>query len=118
MAIVMDDQFLQNCIEDESGLVDRNGVAVGPKDEVGVGKEVGPENEDVGGPAQEVVKGEDDACAAALEALLKEVNVGEESYKTTTKGKSNVSISVEIEEFANLEVSLPPPPAVGMVFDS
>uniref|UniRef100_A0A803N0U0 FAR1 domain-containing protein n=1 Tax=Chenopodium quinoa TaxID=63459 RepID=A0A803N0U0_CHEQI len=43
---------------------------------------------------------------------MSEVNVGEESYKTPTKGKSNVSISVEIEEFANVEVSLSPPPAV------
>uniref|UniRef100_A0A803LHT9 Uncharacterized protein n=1 Tax=Chenopodium quinoa TaxID=63459 RepID=A0A803LHT9_CHEQI len=62
-------------------------------------------------------KGEEDELEFALDALLKEVNVGEESYKTPTKGKSTVAISFEIEEFANVEVSLPPP-KVGMVFDS
>uniref|UniRef100_A0A803MM55 Uncharacterized protein n=1 Tax=Chenopodium quinoa TaxID=63459 RepID=A0A803MM55_CHEQI len=46
-----------------------------------------------------------------------EVNVGEESYKTPAKGKSTVAITFEIEELANVEVSLLPPD-VGMVFDS
>ncbi|XP_021732656.1 uncharacterized protein LOC110699460 [Chenopodium quinoa] len=62
-------------------------------------------------------RAEEDELEFALDALLKEVNVGEESYKTPTKGKSTVAISFEIEEFANVEVSLPPP-NVGMVFDS
>uniref|UniRef100_A0A803N4M6 Uncharacterized protein n=1 Tax=Chenopodium quinoa TaxID=63459 RepID=A0A803N4M6_CHEQI len=55
--------------------------------------------------------------ALALQTLLKEVNVGEESYKTPIKVKSSVAISFEIEEVANVEVSLTPP-NVGMVFDS
>uniref|UniRef100_A0A803LQK2 Protein FAR1-RELATED SEQUENCE n=1 Tax=Chenopodium quinoa TaxID=63459 RepID=A0A803LQK2_CHEQI len=37
-------------------------------------------------------------CAAALELLLNQVIVGEESFKTPTKGKGNVSISIQIEE--------------------
>ncbi|XP_021767558.1 uncharacterized protein LOC110731950 [Chenopodium quinoa] len=58
-----------------------------------------------------------DGCSLALKALLKEVIVGEESYQTPTKGKSRVAICFEIEEFANVEVSLPPPEP-GMIFDS
>uniref|UniRef100_A0A803MRA8 Vitamin K epoxide reductase domain-containing protein n=1 Tax=Chenopodium quinoa TaxID=63459 RepID=A0A803MRA8_CHEQI len=59
-----------------------------------------------------------DGGAAALEALLNQV-VGEESFRTPKKGKSNVLVSVEIEEPVELELDVPlPPPAVGMVFAS
>ncbi|XP_021737618.1 protein FAR1-RELATED SEQUENCE 1-like [Chenopodium quinoa] len=67
--------------------------------------------------AIEEVEDDEGGCSLALQALLKEVTVGEESYKTPTKGKSRVAISFEIEEFANVEVSLPPPEP-GMIFDS
>ncbi|XP_021749343.1 protein FAR-RED IMPAIRED RESPONSE 1-like [Chenopodium quinoa] len=62
---------------------------------------------------------DDDFCAAALDALLNQVVVGEESYRTPKKGKSNVLLSVEIEEPVELEVDVPlPPPSVGMLFGS
>uniref|UniRef100_A0A803MP52 FAR1 domain-containing protein n=1 Tax=Chenopodium quinoa TaxID=63459 RepID=A0A803MP52_CHEQI len=54
---------------------------------------------------------------ASLSELLKGVVVGEESYKTPKKGFSSVAISVEIEEFVEVDVGLPPP-SVGMVFQS
>uniref|UniRef100_A0A803MEV3 Protein FAR1-RELATED SEQUENCE n=1 Tax=Chenopodium quinoa TaxID=63459 RepID=A0A803MEV3_CHEQI len=60
--------------------------------------------------------GEGVGCAAALEALLNEVVVGEESFKTPTKGKANVSISIQIEEEGGeveMDVALPPP-SIGM----
>uniref|UniRef100_A0A803MK48 FAR1 domain-containing protein n=1 Tax=Chenopodium quinoa TaxID=63459 RepID=A0A803MK48_CHEQI len=66
---------------------------------------------------------------AALQALLKGLSIkilplkekwvviGEESYKTPKKGFSSVAISVEIEEYVEVDVGLPPP-AFGMVFQS
>uniref|UniRef100_A0A803MLE9 FAR1 domain-containing protein n=1 Tax=Chenopodium quinoa TaxID=63459 RepID=A0A803MLE9_CHEQI len=64
-----------------------------------------------GGQVEEVNDG------SALRELLKGVVVGEESYKTPKKGFSSVAISVEIEEFVEVDVGLPPP-SVGMVFQS
>ncbi|XP_021721512.1 protein FAR1-RELATED SEQUENCE 5-like [Chenopodium quinoa] len=126
--LILDDPFLQNCIEVECGSVGGHWAAgenVFVAEEVegipaeGVADVENLEEEVVivGGSEEQDGAGEDEAHAAAIEELLKEVNVGEESYKTPTKGKSNVDISVEVEEFANVEVSLPPP-TVGMVFDS
>uniref|UniRef100_A0A803N7T2 Protein FAR1-RELATED SEQUENCE n=1 Tax=Chenopodium quinoa TaxID=63459 RepID=A0A803N7T2_CHEQI len=43
-------------------------------------------------------------CAAALELLLNQVIVGEESFKTPTKGKGNVSIIIQIEEAGEVEM--------------
>ncbi|XP_021765499.1 protein FAR1-RELATED SEQUENCE 4-like [Chenopodium quinoa] len=58
-------------------------------------------------------------CAAALELLLNQVIVGEESFKTPTKGKGNVSISIQIEEAGEVEMDVAlPPPSIGMVFES
>uniref|UniRef100_A0A803N8U4 FAR1 domain-containing protein n=1 Tax=Chenopodium quinoa TaxID=63459 RepID=A0A803N8U4_CHEQI len=121
--LILDDPFLQNRIEVESGLVGGHWAAaennvVAEKVRVTLAErvvdfgKVAEEGVIVGGSEDEDVVGEEEARAAAIEELLKE-----ESYKTPTKGQSNVAISVEIEEFANVEVSLPPP-SVGMVFDS
>ncbi|XP_021769663.1 protein FAR1-RELATED SEQUENCE 8-like [Chenopodium quinoa] len=49
--------------------------------------------------------------------FLSKVVIGEESYKTPKKGFSSVAISVEIEEYVEVDVGLPPP-AFGMVFQS
>ncbi|XP_021767771.1 protein FAR-RED IMPAIRED RESPONSE 1-like [Chenopodium quinoa] len=58
-------------------------------------------------------------CAAALELLLNQVIVGEESFKTPTKGKGNVSIIIQIEEAGEVEMDVAlPPPSIGMVFES
>uniref|UniRef100_A0A803M0D1 Protein FAR1-RELATED SEQUENCE n=1 Tax=Chenopodium quinoa TaxID=63459 RepID=A0A803M0D1_CHEQI len=58
-------------------------------------------------------------CATALELLLNQVIVGEESFKTPTKGKGNVSISIQIEEAGEVEMDVAlPPPSIGMVFES
>uniref|UniRef100_A0A803MIR3 Uncharacterized protein n=1 Tax=Chenopodium quinoa TaxID=63459 RepID=A0A803MIR3_CHEQI len=98
--LVMEDSLLTNDDEDGGGrctgvLSNYNTTAI----------------EDPEDPLIETREQEDDdeQCSLALKALLKEVNVGEESYKTPTKGKSSVAISIEIEVCANVEVSLPPP---------
>ncbi|XP_021759149.1 protein FAR1-RELATED SEQUENCE 6-like [Chenopodium quinoa] len=68
-------------------------------------------NDGGGGKLAEVNDG------AALRELLKGVVVAEESYKTPKKGFSSVAISVEIEEYVQVDVGLPPP-SIGMVFQS
>uniref|UniRef100_A0A803MSS3 FAR1 domain-containing protein n=1 Tax=Chenopodium quinoa TaxID=63459 RepID=A0A803MSS3_CHEQI len=115
--LVMEDSLLTNDDEEGGGrytgiLSDCDTAAIeDPEDLAAI--------EDPEDPLIETREQEDDdeQCSLALEALLKEVNVGEESYKTPTKGKSSVAISIEIEECENVKVSLPPL-AVGMVFES
>ncbi|XP_021769853.1 protein FAR-RED IMPAIRED RESPONSE 1-like [Chenopodium quinoa] len=91
------------------GVTDDGGVVSNTGDD---GVEVVIDGGGVGGDEFE------ESCdGAALRELMKGVVVGEESYKTPKKGFSSVAISVEIEEYVEVEVGLPPP-SIGMVFQS